>query len=192
MGVVFVLLLLGAGVTYLINRSVQVRWARFDALPLITQLIERKEYRQAFAVAQQAHRFIAQDPVLRDVWPDMSHEVSIVTEPPGARIYYGDYADFEIPLEYLGESPLEKVRHPLGTFRWEARKEGFETRQWTAGVYPSYNDTLTILLSPVGSHPGMVAIPVSGKDPFWVDAYEVTNEQYQVFVDAGGYTRREL
>ena len=29
-------------------------------------------------------------------------------------------------------------------------------------------------------------------DAFWVDRYEVSNRQYQVFVDAGGYRRPEL
>ena len=191
-GMALVLLLVAAGAGRVVTRGLKADWARREALPRITQLIEQKQYRQAFLLAGQAHRFIPQDPVLQALWPDMSREISIITEPPGARIYYRDYADFDGHNEYVGKSPLEKVRHPLGIFRWEARKGGFETQACTAGVYPSYNTALTILLSPVGNNPGMVVVPVDGKEPFWVDAYEVSNEQFQAFVDGDGYTRREL
>ena len=191
-GVAAILLLLAAGVGHLVHRGVQVRWARLQALPEIMQLIERQEYRQAFVLAQKAHECIPGDPVLEALWPDISHEVSIVTEPAGARIYYSDYAGADSRREYLGKSPIERVRHPLGVFRWVAERGGFEPREWTAGVYPSRSETLTILMSPVGSHPGMVAIPVPGKKPFRMDAYEVTNEEYQAFVDGNGYARREL
>jgi dienelactone hydrolase len=36
------------------------------------------------------------------------------------------------------------------------------------------------------------SLPPVALDPFFLDTYEVTNRQFKDFVDAGGYTRREL
>jgi len=190
-GAALIVLLFVAAIWHLINRSVNTRWARFEALPRIKQLIDQKQYRQAFIIAQKAERFIPEDPVLDDLWPQICREFSIITEPAGAHVYYRDYADFEGTREYLGNSPIEGIRHPLGIFRWEFEKEGFETRECVMDVYPATDDTPTILLKPEERNPGMLPIPVGG-GRFWIDKYEVTNEQFQKFVDDGGYQRQEF
>ncbi len=187
---VLTLLLLGAGVGHLVNHSIKVRWARLEALPQISELIKQEQYRQAFVIARRVERYIPDDPVLKDLWPQLCKELSVVTEPSGARIYYRDYADSEGNGEYLGTTPLEKVRHPLGIFRWRFEKEGHETREAAMAVYPATETLQTILLEPKNRNPGM--LPVRGDGVYWIDRYEVTNAQFQQFVDANGYNRREL
>ncbi|MHC4519600.1 MAG: bifunctional serine/threonine-protein kinase/formylglycine-generating enzyme family protein [Planctomycetota bacterium] len=191
-GTALIMLLLVAVIAQLISRSLKTRWARLEALPQIKRLIEQEEYRQAYVLAQQAEQFIPTDPVLRDLWPQVCRDLSIRTEPAGAGVYYRDYADFEGEREYLGTSPLEKIRHPLGIFRWEIEKEGHETRVCAAAVYPTTEDPLTILLEPEDRNPGMLPIPVPDGEPFWIGKYEVTNAQFQKFVDANGYGRKEF
>jgi dienelactone hydrolase len=44
---------------------------------------------------------------------------------------------------------------------------------------------------PAGSVSFLDAGPIE-LEPFWIDRYEVTNEQFKAFVDAGGYGNREL
>jgi len=190
-GTVFIVLVLVAAIGHLINRGVKTRWARLEALPRIMEMIEREEYQQAFVLAQKAERYIPEDPVLRDLWPQICRDYSIISEPAGARVYYTDHTDFENKGEYLGTTPLEKIRHPLGIFRWEVEKEGFESRECVTAVYPTTKDTLTILLEPEDRNPGMVPMG-SGNRMYWIDKYEVTNEQFQEFVDDGGYRRQEL
>jgi formylglycine-generating enzyme required for sulfatase activity/dienelactone hydrolase len=185
----FLLIAVGA---HLINRSIKVRWARLEALPKIMQLIGREQYRRAFAIAQKAERHIPNDPVLEDLWPRMCKELSIITEPAGAHVYYRDYADFTRVREYLGTSPIQDIRHPLGIFRLEIEKAGFEMRECAVAIYPATEDPLPILLEPVDGNVGMLRIPVPEGEPFWIDRYEVTNAQFQEFVDANGYGRKEF
>ena len=185
--------------SYVQNR--RVRWARNVALPRITRLIEQDEYLAAFSLAAKAEKYIPDDPVLVNLWPHISRDYSITTTPSGAEVYYKEYSGVEARWQYLGRSPLQNIRFPRGVYRWRIEKDGFETRECVAG------DSLSIQLPEQGSvPPGMVPIPPwtaavgspsSGQTEtveapaYLIDKYEVTNEQFKEFVDAGGYQKQE-
>ena len=202
-GSLIVFLALCVAIFWLINRSAKVRWARFEALPEIERLIEQDKYLAAFSLARQAEKYISRDSMLIELWPRMSRDFSIITTPPRADIFFKEYSAIDSDWAYLGRSPLENIRFPIGVYRWEIRKEGFETVETVRS-----DGTFAINLDEKGGLPlGMVSI--RGRDlrvylayfrygeaavqapPYLIDKYEVTNEQFKEFVDHGAYEKQE-
>ena len=103
-------------------------WARQEALPQVSQLIEKEEYSKAFALAREAERFIPDDPVLLGLWDKMSDSISVETDPPGADVFYRENAP-DTEWRLLGQTPITDHRLPLGGFRLRIVKEGFEPRE---------------------------------------------------------------
>jgi formylglycine-generating enzyme required for sulfatase activity/dienelactone hydrolase len=210
-GSLIVFLALCVAIFWLINRSAKVRWARQDVLPEIEHLIEQDKYLAAFSLARKAEKYIPTDPILIKLWPRMSRNISIVTTPPGADIFFKEYSAIESKWEYLGVSPLENIRFPSGLYRWEMKKEGFETGECVAGGYLDTHRTLDMPLH-IDLHeegslpPGMILISAENlrgqleyvgnaeaaqASEYLIDKYEVTNQQFKEFVDKGGYQRRD-
>ena len=192
------------------RRSARVRWARETAIPEVIRLAGKGEDNAAFALARQAEQVIPNDPALLKVWPDISLEISVHSNPEGADVYMKQYRADERAWEYMGQTPIEHLRIPFGLLRWKATKHGFEALQiasYTEGLKPEESTTLSLSLVGTGSIAnGMVRIPggsVTLETPdleqspemqipdYWMDRYEVTNKQFKQFVDAGGYQKSE-
>src|SRR5262249_25161279 len=202
---------LGLGL-WLINRNAKLRWAREQALPEISRLIEEEKYTAAFALAQRAEKYIPVDPMLLKLWPDMSRTVSIQTTPPGAAVYMKEYSATTSEWQYMGQSPLDRIKIPRAFFRWKVEKKGFATVEGcpSRGFWPPVTSgTIPFILDEEGDiPPGMVRVlggastfsidlpgfghlqPVQLTD-YWIDKYEVTNKQFKEFVNHGGYQKRE-
>lgn len=103
------------GVT-LYRRSARIHWAREQAIPEIIELTQKKNYAGAFALAEQVERYTPNDPGLQRLWSDMSSPVTIHTTPGGADVYAKAYRDGG-EWQYLGRSPIELRRMPLGFLR---------------------------------------------------------------------------
>jgi eukaryotic-like serine/threonine-protein kinase len=190
------------------QRRADVRWAREVALPEIERLIEENDvWRNLVApyrLAERAERHIPRDPRLAALFARISLDVDVRTDPPGAAVWVKDYDDPDAEWSYLGVSPLEKVRMPIGIFRWRIEKDDYETvlvasSTWDIGA--DADQQLAVVpydlvrtLDPVGSvPPGMVRVqgaetPVGPVGDFFIDRFEVTNQEYRAFIDAGGYT----
>jgi serine/threonine protein kinase/formylglycine-generating enzyme required for sulfatase activity/dienelactone hydrolase len=182
-------------VSYL--RGLDVQWARGEALPQIIKLIEQDDYLAAFSLAQKAERYIGDDPALAELWPYVSRNMSVETTPSGTDVFFKEYSDANGPWQYLGRSPVEKIRFPRGTYRWKFEKQRYETRHCVA------DHSLSIELREEDSLPrGMVQIRPGhfevasisaapfqriAAPPYLMDIHEVTNEQFKESVDAGGY-----
>jgi serine/threonine protein kinase len=186
--VVLILLIVSAvGIlTYLHN--IEVKWARQEALPMITKLVEQNDYLAAFFLARQVEKYIPEDPVLLKLWPDISRSYTVRTEPEGTDVYYKEYSDIEGEWLYLGRSPLESIRFPRGDYRWKLVKEGFETRECGIG---GIRDIIAVKLLPENNYPEMLYISSRRYGDYLMDKYEVTNAQYKKFVDDGGYDKKE-
>ena len=201
--VILILLTLGFGLSRLMHRSSKVSWARVEALPEIERLIEQDKYLAAFSLARQAEKYIPKDSMLIKLWPRMSRDYSVITTPPGADIFFKEYSAINSQWQYLGQSPLENIKFPHGIYRWKIMKEGFEIQECVAGRWP-----LNVELWEDGSFPpGMVRIlpgtirldlwpfhwllEAVETPAYWIDKYEVTNEQFKEFVDHGGYEKQE-
>ena len=196
---------LAAGAYWLANRDADARWAREQALPEIVRLIEEDSYASAYRLAEEAESFIPQDPDLARLWPLMSTTGSIVTIPTGADVYAREYASLEGDWEHLGQSPLNDIRLPRGTFRWRIEKDGYEPQilaRRSAQLLQDSTDQPPTLPEKGGVPPGMVLVPggtsavrITGLDlydgvtlgPCFIDQHEVTNREFKEFVDSAGY-----
>ncbi len=187
-----------------LRHRAQARWAREVALPEIERLIDENDVWRnlvpPYHLAEQAEAILGDDPRLSELFSRVSLNMDVRTDPPGARVSFKEYEDADGEWTYLGNTPLENVRVPIGIFRWKIEKDGYEpvlaaASSWTKGVTP-YD--LVRTLDRVGTlPPGTVRVrgaetSVGALPDFFIDKYEVTNRQFKDFVDAGGYARREL
>lgn len=201
-----VLALSFAGYRYF-HYKAKVEWARGMALPDVMRLIGDGKLYEAFRLAQEAERLIPDDPRLAGLWPEMSREVTVESEPPGARVSIKAYGDVEGEWQDLGATPLSSVRIPREFLRWKAVMPGYGT-QFLANSGAA--GRLRIVLDrPEDLPPGMARVPGGsyslaagvlsiGRSPsvetgdFLIDEYEVTNREFKEFVDAGGYRNKEF
>ena len=182
-------------------RMNKIRWARDVALPKIEELRNmggaEENYIEAFDLAVKAEDFIPDDPKLKQHMKWISGFTSIQTQPAGARIFRKPFDKSEDDWEFIGFSPVDSMRMPNYLFRWKFEKPEYETMHrlfWSRGSFDLTAATLlpgsqNCILDKKGSlPPNMVRIPGTEEIPdFLIDKYEVSNEQYKQFVDAGGY-----
>jgi eukaryotic-like serine/threonine-protein kinase len=214
--VLLVVLLLGAGAVWMINRSRDARWAREEALPQIAQLSDQGKFDEAYALALKAEKALGSDPALAKLWPVISYPLSVETTPPGVDVYRRYYVKPDSPWEFVGRAPFKSVRQPRGMFVWKFEKPGYGTAlRITPSLIARYSvppgDSVegAVPLDEVAQIPaGMVRVtpekyfktlfipgyegmPELALKDYWIDQYEVTNRQFKAFVDAGGYQKRE-
>ncbi|MCJ7487173.1 MAG: protein kinase [Candidatus Aminicenantes bacterium] len=190
----------------------KVRWAREVVLPEIERMIEENDVWRnlvpPYRLAEKAEAILGNDPKLAELFSKCSLRIDVRTEPSGAGVYLKEYETPAAEWFYLGVTPLEKIRAPIGIFRWKFEKEGYETvlaasSTWNAGGVVGQPGTvipydIVRALDKEGSiPPGMVRVQgaettVGKLDDFFIDRYEVTNRQYKEFVDAGGYRKMEV
>jgi dienelactone hydrolase len=200
-----------SGTVWFFKRQAKVRWAREVALPEIERLIgENDVWRnlvEPYRLAEKAEAILGNDPELAKLFSQISLEIDILTDPPGAKVYMKEYRDTAGEWTYLGISPLEKIRVPIGIFRWKLEKEGYDTVMAAASTWRTggsegkpgtvVSNTFIRILDKAGSiPPGMVRVPatetvIGDLGDFFIGRYEVTNREYKTFVDAGGYRNRE-
>jgi dienelactone hydrolase len=200
-GVVAVALAIAAG--YWMHRSAKEQWAREQAVPQINSLLAAKKWLAAAEVLATAQRYLPADPQLKQLAAENSRTVSITSVPSGATVEIQDYVTPPETWHLLGVTPLVNIRIPNGYFRWRVSKAGAGEME-TAPVISSKMD---FPLDAVQSWPkGMVLVPARNwrgnvayvgwlgpyKLPaYYVDRYEVTNRDYQTFVDSGGYEKQQ-
>jgi len=196
-----ILLAIGISVAVRMRHQSKILWAKGEAIPEISRLMEERRWKEAYELAEQAERYISKDSMLIRLWPGISSYISIRSEPEGSQVYFRPYRFTGEDWQYLGETPIDSIRFPRGIFRLKLDKEGYQTR--FAG---NYSNSLNFLMEKEESHPhNMVHIP-GGKEYFWlagldhlgeiemenylIDKYEVTNRQFKEFIDHGGYEKQ--
>ncbi|MGO9262449.1 MAG: protein kinase domain-containing protein, partial [Bryobacteraceae bacterium] len=204
---VLILLVFGASVWFY-HRSEQRHWAREQAIPEIARLTGEHKPVAAFLLMQKAAQHLPGDPQLAQIAEGLTHVVSVKSAPPGATVAIKDYLSPGDPWLALGTTPLNNIKIPTGYLRWKVSKAGMETytgAPLTELMHPVRE--FNFPLEPTGTAPkGMVLVPATQAwalvwsigelgpydlPKFYMDRYEVTNRQYQEFVDRGGYQKRE-
>jgi dienelactone hydrolase len=211
---VLILLALAILAGWLWHRTSRQRWALETAAPEITRLVDAEEYVKAATLAREAIAVLPNNPTLEKLWMRATGEVSIASDPSGADVSIRPYRGDPNAWEALGKTPLRKIRVPQNDYVWRLVKPGFSVVSFIGsppGVsmpgarYSDFDET--IRLRPAATvPPGMVVVsgekvwlgyplntaPAVKIDDFLIDRYEVTNEEYKRFVDAGGYQKHEF
>lgn len=193
-----------AGIGWTVRRSLDRTWARGEAVLDIGHLADAQEFATALEVSERALAIL---PDLRalDSLVDVVSEVPVIeTEPAGATVLFKEYAHPEGSWVELGTTPISDVRVPRGLKRWRVEMDGHEPLELARGA----GAVIRLALPPGGSIPaGMIRVsggtaggfitsigplpPLPFAD-YYLDRYEVTNEQFGEFVEAGGYEREEF
>jgi dienelactone hydrolase len=187
-----------------------VRWAETSG---ITDALALAAGRMSAAaeVAARVESFLPSDDRVRQLWTVIAREITIDTVPQGAVVFRKPFDAPDTPWEPLGRTPLAKVRVPRGPGRWRIEKPGFAAIEGslTDTADGTGSDRLRVPLDRLeDAPPGMVRVPggttarldLFGYDAlpprvvpdFWIDRHEVTNRQFKLFIDAGGYQQRDL
>lgn len=190
------------GKSYL-DQQAQIRWAKDEAIPEIKAMIDArwKDFTEPYARALEIEKIIPNDPELAEIFAQTSLPLNIDSTPSGATVYYKNYPTPDAEWQLLGTTPIEGLRLPVGIFRWKLEKEGYDT---VKAAHSTWDVTLVgkNLLVPNHLHrtldaatdipAGMVRV-AGGETPsgvvqdFFIDRFEITNAQYQKFIEAGGY-----
>jgi formylglycine-generating enzyme required for sulfatase activity/tRNA A-37 threonylcarbamoyl transferase component Bud32 len=201
------LVLLAAGGGFWLYRGVERRqWAR-QSMPEIARLHGEGKAVAAFRLLQEAGRYLPGDAAVAELAKSVEHTVAVKSTPAGATVEVQDYLAPDDSWLALGTTPVS-AKVPSGYLRWRVKKAGlpeFVGAPAVDGMF-GYRAEMSFALEAVAPE-GMVAVPATKfEDYVWslgvvgpyelpayfIDRYEVTNRQYQAFVDAGGYRRREL
>jgi eukaryotic-like serine/threonine-protein kinase len=193
-----------------LQRQSNIRLARYELLPKIEQLVEAgfEKYTDAYQLAIEAEKYIPADPGLAAILSKIALRLSIRTEPAGAKVFMKGYNTPDGEWQYLGVSPIEKIRLPIGFFRWKMEKEGYETVFAAAATHNlNFSEKWVFVPSDImrvldkrGDLPaGMIRVQNMADVPgigrigdFFMDRYEVTNRQFKEFVDHSGYQNKEF
>ncbi len=200
---------------FVLKRRSKVDWAKTQALPEISRMIDQEKYSAAFALASRAAQYIPKDPALTKLWAGMSSTISVHTIPEGADVYRSDYDSKDDAWEYLGKSPLNRIRIPLTYARWRFDKQDYDEAERTnETILDKGNSGNSVFVLSVGLKrkgagsagmvqvnsgnlpytlffPGYGDLPEFRLDDFWIDKYEVTNQEYREFVRRGGYRKHD-
>jgi eukaryotic-like serine/threonine-protein kinase len=192
----------------LLARHRQINWAYRTALPQIEHLVGDENFDDAFRLFVEAERVFPGESEIEALRPFVTRTFSVATTPPGARVWAKGYRATDAEWLDLGTTPIDAALAPAGFLRFRIETAGYVTLE-AARVTGETGYSFT--LWPEGEGPeGMVFVPGSfffldeeytevdfagtraETGDFWIDRHEVTNRQFQEFVDAGGYQRPEL
>jgi formylglycine-generating enzyme required for sulfatase activity/dienelactone hydrolase len=172
------------------------------SLDEITRLVGEYKYSDAYAIAEDLDRQIADDSIRESMWSEVARELTLETDPPGATVFRKDYLSPDAAWQELGVTPVHVKRFPQGLSRLRFELEGFLPRE-TANFSSRIASAGAFILDtpetmPTGmtrvsggsttiQAPGLEQFEALELSDFFMDIHEVTNRQYQAFVDAGGY-----
>ena len=178
----------------------QGRIARRVTLPTVLQLHHAGDRVQAFGEARKVKHLLQDDLAFQELWNNLSTNISCSNFPKGTRIFAKDFGHPETPWIKLGDVPFVNLEVPQGLVRIKFEHPDCVPRQMVLMLPEGFDEIPPNLLErEPSSIPGMVLIshrkntkirsidnlPVN--DDFWIDQYEVTNQEYASFIQAGGY-----
>jgi formylglycine-generating enzyme required for sulfatase activity len=176
---------------------------------------------EAYDLAVVVEATLPGNATIAGLLPTISDTVSVTTEPAGASVFVKRFdsraAGADTPRQPLGLSPVSNARVARGEYVLSIEKDGYAPVERTVSGVAIRNGTLTITpppirvnqrLLPASAVPArMVSVPggdyrlISWSRPtdrrvrladYFIDKYEVSNQEYKEFVDGGGYVTREL
>lgn len=204
--------LAGLIASWLWLRLSRERWVLRTAIPEIGRLMDLGEYVKAAALTREARAVLPNDPTLEALFRRATGEISLASVPSGAEVSIRQLQGDPNAWEILGKTPIKKLRVPRDVYVWRLAKPGFAPIVFihdVPGPDPPgthYGVDFEINLRRGSVPPDMVVVPASWPiglgyplneapqvqvDEFLIDRHEVTNEEYQKFVEAGGYQKRE-
>ena len=198
---------------FVLSRAGRVAWARSRGIPALEASVAASDWETAYRLARRLEAIVPGDSVVASLRRVFADTMRIEGTPAGARVFRKAYAAGPEGWTFIGTAPIAHILLPrvpaVSQFRFEAGgyATGFDIGAAAANTTPGAS-VLRFALVPAADLPaGMVHVTGGTVHPnnarlgpadtayvrdFFLDRCEVTNRQYQVFVDSGGYRRRDL
>ena len=191
-----------------------------NQIPRIEELAHRGKYLEAYNLALNTRRVVPTDPKLTHLMRGIVNSVSITSEPPGARVFLRGFVEGVDPStmipQFAGVTPISDLEIAHGEYivrlelagyaPFEGSINGYNIGDVDAPTTVPFRPLKVTLIPANQSHPNMVYVPgtdyrlVSWRRPsdavvkldgFFIDKYEVSNQDYKEFVSSGGYLKKE-
>jgi formylglycine-generating enzyme required for sulfatase activity/dienelactone hydrolase len=159
---------------------------------------------EAFLLANEIQQILADDPEYQQLRQEMTVAASFHVKPDGTTISYRDGPNPEGTWVSAGKTPLNDVELPRGDLRFRYSSDGYVAHEFQRKFpeFLKYDGGATMSLRRLPeTDDGMVEISgvtaapwnrlPTNLSPFSIDRYEVSNAEYQQFVDDGGYTQEK-
>ncbi len=168
----------------------------------IRRLVGEYDFPAAYAIAEELDEQITDDSIRESMWSEVASEMTLETNPPGATVLRRDYGSTDADWMELGTTPVDVKHFPLGLSRLRFELDGYLPREAAnifrriarAGVFVlDTAETMPPGMTRVSggettiASPGLEQLDALELGDFFMDIHEVTNRQYKIFVDAGGY-----
>lgn len=195
------------------------QWATAQ-VPRIAELAKAGRLFEAYDLALQARSILGDEPTISRLMPTISDTLSVTTEPAGAQVYLkrfpADGNGTGAAREPVGTSPIRDRQIARGDYLLIIEKPGFASIERTiSGALIS--DGYSLLLPPplrvearlvaADQVPDRMAYVPGGDyriiapqrptdvrvrlDDFLIDRFEVSNQEFKEFINAGGYLKKE-
>jgi hypothetical protein len=152
LGGVLILIILIASVLIIYHRH-QVRWAKEVAIPEIEKLKNEADLIAAFNLLRKTEKYISNEARFKNLASFVTSRITILTDPPGADVYYREYSKVEGEWKKLGITPIDSTRMPNRTyFLVKIEKTGYED---LLAVMHTEKDTLSRKIFRKGTAPPM-------------------------------------
>ena len=174
------------------NQASRLKEAREIIAPKILDLINDQQTVAAYQLLESLETRIKTDPLFEDIMSNLMLTTSFDKLPADTRVMIRDAVSENDQWTTLGRTPLTNIKLPKGPIRIRFEKLGYVSRDLQLKVPTAFDTSACGYLVPSEAQlAGMVWI-YNNKDgiptgEFWIDRLEVSNEDYQAFVDAGGY-----
>ena len=179
------------------------------SLDQIEELVDLnwRDYSEAYYLAKDTELYIPGNSRLQNLIKQTSVNIDITTEPVGAEVFFKLYNRPDDNWQSLGITPLDSVQVPVSVFRWKVEKEGYETVRAVSMTFELTNLTSMRIaemyigkdfhrrMDAKGTIPGGMTrvagatLPYGELEDFFIDKFEVSNQQYKNFINQGGYQK---
>ena len=210
---IFVLALAVIAIYFWFNHQSKTQWVQDTALPEIERLTadinvfgEGPNSWKAYQLALEADSYNSESRVLGRLWPKFSRYVKFFSDPGGASVYAKPYSDTEAAWKYIGMTPIDSIRFPVGFSRIKLEKEGYSSVNDIINNVIFFSDKYSYKMPGIASLPdnmvyvegdevtmdlmGLTYLNSQKIDDFLIDRYEVTNKEYKRFIDSDGYNNQ--
>ena len=196
-----------------------VKWARAQ-VPRIEELAKAQNYFAAYDLAESTQKYLPDEPTIARLMPTISQTISATTDPAGAQIYLRRFSPGETgkfpERRPVGTSPIKNLRVARGQYILYVEKDGFAKIERTLSGATLHAGSFIVLpppiridqkLLPIDTVPERMAFVPGGDyrlvawarptdarphlNDFFIDKYEVSNQDFKEFINAGGYLKKQ-